>query len=69
MITPDRQATIEKIARIIAKALVDQNHMLELDSDGMGYFDEYDNKGYDCRPIAEAIIDSGAVESGPAARR
>jgi len=48
--------TVDKIAQVIAKSIVAQNHTLELDEDGCGYFDDYDNKGYDCRPVAEAVL-------------
>lgn len=47
---------IERVAKAIASAIVAQNHMLELDEDGCGYFDDYDNKDYDCRPVAVAAI-------------
>ena len=50
---------VEKMAKAIAKAAVEQNPMLEyFDDNGVGYFDDYDNKNYDCIAIARAAIEA-----------
>ena len=50
---------VEKMAKAIAKAAVKQNPMLEyFDDNGIGYFDDYDNKNYDCIAIARAAIEA-----------
>lgn len=49
---------VERLARSIAASFVSQNHMLELDEDGMGYSNDYDNRWYDCRPAARAAIEA-----------
>lgn len=66
---------VDRVAKAIAKAICNQNAMLELDEDECGYFDDYDNKGYDCRVVARAaieamreptrqMIEAGAIGSG-----
>jgi len=52
------ETMIERLARSIAASFVSQNHMLELDEDGMGYSNDYDNRWYDCRPAARAAIEA-----------
>lgn len=49
-------AKVERFAKIIASGLLAQNHMLAISDDGVWVYDDYDNKSYDCRLIAEAII-------------
>lgn len=50
---------VEKIAKAIAKAAVEQNPMLQyFDDNGVGYFDDYDNKNYDCIAIARSAIEA-----------
>ena len=50
---------VEKVAKAIAKAAVEQNPMLQyFDDNGVGYFDDYDNKNYDCIAIARAAIEA-----------
>lgn len=46
----------KRIAQIIAEALYKQNHTLELNVDRTEVFDDYDNKNYECLPIAEQIL-------------
>lgn len=56
---------VEKMAKAIAKAAVEQNPMLEyFDDNGVGYFDDYDNKNYDCIAIARAAIEAMAAPGG-----
>ena len=53
---------VERVARVIAAEAMTQNPMLiplERDEDGVGvigYFDDYDNKAYDCETMARAAI-------------
>lgn len=50
---------VDKIAKAIARAAVEQNHMLQyFEDNGIGYFDDYDNKNYDCIAIARAAIEA-----------
>lgn len=50
----------ERMARAIVDAMVAQNPSLEIVEDGerttLGVFDDYDNKFYDAREMAETII-------------
>lgn len=52
------------VARAIAKKMVEQNSMLEIwertnpQATGIGVFDDYDNKFYDCEELARAAIEA-----------
>lgn len=53
--------SIKRTARAIAHEAVKQNHMLEYCDEGytvVGYFDDYDNKFYDCEEMAKVAIEA-----------
>ncbi|UXN73356.1 hypothetical protein N8D56_21150 [Devosia sp. A8/3-2] len=47
---------VERVERAIAVDALRQNPMLEIMDGGLGYYDDYDNKAYDCVEIARAAI-------------
>lgn len=47
---------IERVAKVIASEAVEQNRMLELDDNGLGFYDSYDNKMYDCVSMARKSL-------------
>lgn len=49
---------VEKVARAIANSMIVQNPSLVLGADGMSYYDDYDNKWYECLPVARAAIEA-----------
>ena len=70
---------VERVARAIAVDALRQNPMLEIMDGGLGYYDDYDNKAYDCVEIAraaieamrlptEAMTEAGAMQSGGATK-